>query len=73
MDSNVMETNSNKNEEMIIIKSVRPNDCCNLVKNMTVEMEGVNNELEVQLCKICGCRHRRLIVERADFKIMEAV
>ena len=56
-------------DEKIVIKNKRPNDCCNIVENMTVEMEGINNELEVQRCKVCGCRHRRLIVERADFTV----
>ena len=54
-------------ENEIVIKNKRPNNCCNLVENMTVEMEGVNNELEVQQCKICGCKHRRLIAEKAEF------
>ena len=43
--------------EKAVIKNKRPNDCCNIPENMTVKMEGKNQELEVQQCKICGLRH----------------
>jgi len=47
-------------------KKKRPNDCCNIDDNMIKYME--RPELAVEECKICGCKHRRLIVERAIFK-----
>ena len=47
-------------------KRKRPNDCCNVDENMNKYYE--KPELHVEECKVCGCKHRRLIVEKAVFK-----
>ena len=53
----------------VVIKNKRPVDCCNIPENMTVSYDGENQELETQLCKVCGRKHRRLIVEKAFFQM----
>jgi hypothetical protein len=43
----------------------RPNKCCDVQDNLKRYME--KPELAVEECKVCGCKHRRLIVETAIF------
>jgi len=47
----------------------RPHGCCNVDSNMIKYNE--KPELEVEECKVCGCKHRRLVVEKAVFKTVQ--
>jgi hypothetical protein len=47
----------------------RPNNCCDVQENLLKYME--RPELAVEECKVCGCKHRRLIVEKAVFKTIQ--
>ena len=55
------------------IKNERPYECCNKPENMEVSFSGKDEELETQTCRVCRRNHRRLIVEKAEFKMMEAI
>lgn len=38
-------------------------DCCKLQDNLELVAEESRNGLTVKRCRVCGCRHRRLVVE----------
>lgn len=38
-------------------------DCCKLQENLELVAEESKNGLTVKRCKVCGCRHRRLLLE----------
>lgn len=38
-------------------------DCCKIAENMDLMAEESRDGLTVKRCRICGCRHRRLVAE----------
>jgi len=42
-------------------------DCCKLPENLELVAEESRNGLTVKRCKVCGCRHRRLVCEPGMF------
>jgi hypothetical protein len=38
-------------------------DCCKLQDNLELVAEESRNGLTVKRCRVCGCRHRRLVLE----------
>ncbi|MCK5606872.1 hypothetical protein KAR91_33530 [Candidatus Pacearchaeota archaeon] len=49
---------------MILInkpKKPRPHDCCNVPANMDIQHP--REDLTIEVCKICHCRHFRLKVD----------
>lgn len=47
----------------------RPHSCCDIEENLKHYME--RPELAVEECKVCGRKHRRLVVETAIFKTIQ--
>lgn len=51
----------------------RPNECCNNKDNIIIVTDPKVPEMEIEKCQVCGCRHFRLIVEKANFKMLQEV
>jgi len=45
-------------------------ECCRIQENLEPVAEESRNGLTVKRCKVCGCRHRRLVAEPGVFGLV---
>lgn len=52
-------------EKTFVVGTVK--DCCKVQDNLELVAEESRNGLTVKRCRVCGCRHRRLVAEPGIF------